>query len=70
MSLPLGKDNQEVPVPPPCREAGSPEEMVPEELCRVHENGLTLLHLMVMQGNVGRVRFLLSCGTSVNSAAG
>ncbi|NXD54730.1 ANKK1 protein, partial [Corvus moneduloides] len=66
----ISRSQQEVPVPPPCREAGSPEEMVPEELCRVHENGLTLLHLMVMQGNVGKVRFLLSCRASVNSPAG
>ncbi|KFO61670.1 Ankyrin repeat and protein kinase domain-containing protein 1, partial [Corvus brachyrhynchos] len=66
----ISRSQQEVPVPPPCREAGSPEEMVPEELCRVHENGLTLLHLMVMQGNVGKVRFLMSGRASVTSPAG
>ncbi|NXO64452.1 ANKK1 protein, partial [Phainopepla nitens] len=61
---------QEAPVPPALREAGSPEEPAPEELGRLQENGLTLLHLMVMQGNVGKVRFLLGRGASVNSAAG
>ncbi|NWS22530.1 ANKK1 protein, partial [Pachyramphus minor] len=38
-----------------------------EEICRVHENGLTLLHLMVIQGNVEKVKFLLSCKANVNS---
>ncbi|NWW72064.1 ANKK1 protein, partial [Climacteris rufus] len=65
-----GNQQQEVPVPPPHGEAGSPEELVPEELCRLHENGLTLLHLMVMQGNVGKVKFLLSCGAGANGRAG
>ncbi|NWS24624.1 ANKK1 protein, partial [Polioptila caerulea] len=52
------------------REAGSPEEPAPEELGRAQENGLTLLHLMVMQGNVGKVRLLLGRRAGVNSAAG
>ncbi|NXS36470.1 ANKK1 protein, partial [Pomatostomus ruficeps] len=64
------QDNGEVPVAAPLGEVGSPEELEPEELRGVQENGLTLLHLMVMQGNVGRVRFLLSCGAAVNSRAG
>ncbi|XP_041314112.1 ankyrin repeat and protein kinase domain-containing protein 1, partial [Pyrgilauda ruficollis] len=65
-----GKDPQEVPLPAPHGEAGSPEELGPEELGRVQENGLTLLHLLVLQGNVGRVRFLLGRGAGVNGAAG
>ncbi|NXE93606.1 ANKK1 protein, partial [Menura novaehollandiae] len=51
-------------------EAGSPKQILPEKLCRVHEDGLTLLHLIVMQGNVGKVRFLLGCRANVNSQAG
>ncbi|NXR53592.1 ANKK1 protein, partial [Hippolais icterina] len=66
----LSRSQQDVPVPPPDREAGSPAEPAPEEPGRVQENSLTLLHLMVMQGNVGKVRFLLGCRASVNSAAG
>ncbi|NXM64324.1 ANKK1 protein, partial [Illadopsis cleaveri] len=66
-SLPLGKDQQEVPVPPPHREA---EDLAPEEPGWLQENGLTLLHLMVLQGNVGKVRFLLGCGAGANSAGG
>ncbi|TRZ15909.1 hypothetical protein HGM15179_011257 [Zosterops borbonicus] len=62
-----GKDQQEVPVPRPHRE---PEDLAPEEPGRLQENGLTLLHLMVLQGNVGRVRFLLGCGAGANSAGG
>ncbi|OWK55667.1 Ankyrin repeat and protein kinase domain-containing protein 1 [Lonchura striata] len=69
-SLPLGKDNQEVPLPPRHGEAGSPEELAPEELGRVQENGLTLLHLLVLQGNVAKARFLLGRGAGVNRAAG
>ncbi|XP_038017163.1 ankyrin repeat and protein kinase domain-containing protein 1 [Motacilla alba alba] len=65
-----GKDPQEVPLPPPQGEAGCPEELGPEELGRVQENGLTLLHLLVLQGNVGKVRFLLGRGAGVNGAAG
>ncbi|XP_014740114.1 PREDICTED: ankyrin repeat and protein kinase domain-containing protein 1 [Sturnus vulgaris] len=61
-----GKDKQEVPVPAPCREPGGHEE--PQELGR--ENGLSLLHLMVLQGNVGKVRFLLGRRAGVNSAGG
>ncbi|NWZ33767.1 ANKK1 protein, partial [Brachypodius atriceps] len=57
---------QEVPAPPPHRETGSPEE----EPGRLQENGLTLLHLMVLQGNLGKVRFLLGCRAGVNRAAG
>ncbi|NWT13558.1 ANKK1 protein, partial [Vireo altiloquus] len=60
----LGKDNQEVSVPAPRREVGSPEE-----LCRVQENGLTVLHLAVLQGNAGRVRLLLRRGAGVDSPA-
>ncbi|NXW90059.1 ANKK1 protein, partial [Alopecoenas beccarii] len=37
------------------------------EIRRVHENGLTLLHLMVIQGSVEKVKFLLSCKANVNS---
>ncbi|NXX35401.1 ANKK1 protein, partial [Nicator chloris] len=66
----ISRSQQEVPVPPPRSEAGSPGEQAPEELGRLQENGLTLLHLAVMQGNVGRLRFLLGCGAGVNSAAG
>ncbi|NWU40138.1 ANKK1 protein, partial [Hylia prasina] len=58
-SPPKGKDRQEVPAPPPRYEEPAPEE-----------SGLTLLHLLVMEGNVGRVRFLLGCGAGVNSAGG
>ncbi|XP_030146575.4 ankyrin repeat and protein kinase domain-containing protein 1 isoform X2 [Taeniopygia guttata] len=65
-----GKDNQEVPLAPPHGAAGSPEELAPEELGRVQENGLTLLHLQVLQGNVAKVRFLLGRGAGVNRAAG
>ncbi|XP_016159307.1 PREDICTED: ankyrin repeat and protein kinase domain-containing protein 1 [Ficedula albicollis] len=57
-----GKEEQEVPAPALCRE--------PEELGRERENGLTLLHLMVLQGNVGKVRSLLGRRAGVNSAAG
>ncbi|XP_027511592.1 ankyrin repeat and protein kinase domain-containing protein 1 isoform X1 [Corapipo altera] len=63
-------DNQEVPLPPPYSEAESPEEILSEEICRVHENGLTLLHLMVIQGNVEKVKFLLGCKANVNSQVG
>ncbi|NXF24964.1 ANKK1 protein, partial [Rhodinocichla rosea] len=52
--LPSGKDLQEVPLPPPQREAGSPEELCPEELGRVQENGLTPLHLLVLQGHAAK----------------
>ncbi|NXE70166.1 ANKK1 protein, partial [Calcarius ornatus] len=55
-SLPLGKDPQDVPLPPPQGEAGSPEELCPEELGRVQENGLTPLHLLVLQGHAGKER--------------
>ncbi|NXW80731.1 ANKK1 protein, partial [Hirundo rustica] len=61
---------QDVPALPPHGEAGVPEELAPEEPGRLQENGLTLLHLTVMQGNAGKVRFLLSCRAGVNSAAG
>ncbi|KAI1230721.1 Ankyrin repeat and protein kinase domain-containing protein 1, partial [Lamprotornis superbus] len=61
-----GKEQQELPVPAPCREPGSHEE--PQELGR--ENGLSLLHLMVLQGNVGKVRLLLGRRAGVNSAGG
>ncbi|NWX53744.1 ANKK1 protein, partial [Promerops cafer] len=66
----ISRGQQEVPLPPPHGEAGSPEAPAPEELGRVQESGLTLLHLMVMQGNVGKVRFLLGRRAGVNSAAG
>ncbi|NXR71290.1 ANKK1 protein, partial [Pycnonotus jocosus] len=64
--IPLRKDKQEVPAPPPHGEPGSPEE----EPGQLQENGLTLLHLMVLQGNLGKVRFLLGCRAGVNRAAG
>ncbi|NXS52353.1 ANKK1 protein, partial [Brachypteracias leptosomus] len=63
----LSGSQQEVPTPPSYREVESPEDILSEELCRVHENGLTLLHLMVIQGNVEKVKFLLSCKANVNS---
>ncbi|NXK87147.1 ANKK1 protein, partial [Formicarius rufipectus] len=44
-----------------------PEEILSEEICRVQENGLTLLHLMVIQGNAEKVKLLLSCKANVNS---
>ncbi|NXB92160.1 ANKK1 protein, partial [Vidua chalybeata] len=67
----ISRSQQDVPLPPPRgEEAGRPEELAPEELGRVQENGLTLLHLLVMQGNVGKVRFLLGRGAGVNRAAG
>nr|XP_013814186.1 PREDICTED: ankyrin repeat and protein kinase domain-containing protein 1-like [Apteryx mantelli mantelli] len=60
-------DDQEVHIPPSHSETKSPEDILSEEICRVHENGLTLLHLMVIQGNVEKVKLLLSCKASVNS---
>ncbi|NXU88279.1 ANKK1 protein, partial [Xiphorhynchus elegans] len=63
----ISGNQQEVHLPPPYSEAESPEEILSEELCRVHENGLTLLHLMVIQGNAEKVKFLLSCKANVNS---
>ncbi|NXO37428.1 ANKK1 protein, partial [Locustella ochotensis] len=66
----IPRSQQEVPAPPPHKEAGSPEELAPEQPGRAQENGLTPLHLMVLQGNAGRVRFLLGCRAGVNSAAG
>ncbi|NXU34307.1 ANKK1 protein, partial [Drymodes brunneopygia] len=45
-------------------------KLAPEELRRVQEQGLSLLHLTVMEGNAGRLRFLLSCRAGVNSTAG
>ncbi|NWR90004.1 ANKK1 protein, partial [Furnarius figulus] len=63
----ISGNQQEVHLPPPYSEAESPEEMLSEEMCRVHENGLTLLHLMVIQGNAEKVKFLLSCKANVNS---
>ncbi|XP_023797120.1 ankyrin repeat and protein kinase domain-containing protein 1 [Cyanistes caeruleus] len=65
-----GKAKEEAPGPAPRGEAGSPEELGPEELGRLQENGLTLLHLMVLQGNVAKVRLLLGRRAGVNSAAG
>ncbi|XP_030918247.1 ankyrin repeat and protein kinase domain-containing protein 1 [Geospiza fortis] len=65
-----GKDPQEVPLPPPQGEAGSPEELCPEELGRVQENGLTPLHLLVLQGHAAKVRSLLGRGAGANVAAG
>uniref|UniRef100_A0A8B9TJS9 Ankyrin repeat and kinase domain containing 1 n=1 Tax=Anas platyrhynchos TaxID=8839 RepID=A0A8B9TJS9_ANAPL len=50
-------------------ETESPEDVLSEEICRVHDNGLTLLHVMVIQGDVDRVKFLLSCRADVNSQA-
>ncbi|NWT55921.1 ANKK1 protein, partial [Erythrocercus mccallii] len=65
----ISRSQQEVPAPSPRPEAGSPEELAPEDPSRMQENGLTLLHLLVMQGNVSKVRFLLGCGAGVNGAA-
>uniref|UniRef100_A0A8C8ECT2 Ankyrin repeat and kinase domain containing 1 n=1 Tax=Otus sunia TaxID=257818 RepID=A0A8C8ECT2_9STRI len=61
------KASQYLHSPPSYSEVGSPEDILPEEICRVHENGLALLHLMVIQGNVEKVKFLLSCKANVNS---
>uniref|UniRef100_A0A8D0EMU3 Ankyrin repeat and kinase domain containing 1 n=1 Tax=Strix occidentalis caurina TaxID=311401 RepID=A0A8D0EMU3_STROC len=47
--------------------SGNQQDILSEEICRVHENGLALLHLMVIQGNVEKVKFLLSCKANVNS---
>ncbi|NWZ85654.1 ANKK1 protein, partial [Poecile atricapillus] len=66
----ISRSQQEAPGPAPRGEAGSPGELGPEELGRLQENGLTLLHLMVLQGNVGKVRLLLGRRAGVNSAAG
>ncbi|NWH95503.1 ANKK1 protein, partial [Aegithalos caudatus] len=66
----LSRSQQDVPSPLPHGEAGPPEDVPPEEPGGAQENGPTLLHLMVMQGNVGKARFLLGCGAGVNSAAG
>ncbi|NXP23077.1 ANKK1 protein, partial [Scytalopus superciliaris] len=63
----ISRNQQEVHLPPPYSEAESPEEILSEEICRVQENGLTLLHLMVIQGNAEKVKFLLSCKANVNS---
>nr|XP_014128487.1 ankyrin repeat and protein kinase domain-containing protein 1 [Zonotrichia albicollis] len=61
-----GKDPQEVPVPPPHVEAGTPEELCPEELGRVQENGLTPLHLQAAGfGHVGLVKLLASQGADL-----
>ncbi|NXM93769.1 ANKK1 protein, partial [Sylvia borin] len=46
------------------------QDLAPEEPGTLQENGLTLLHLMVLQGNVGKVRFLLGCGAGANSSGG
>ncbi|NWR24471.1 ANKK1 protein, partial [Emberiza fucata] len=50
----ISRSQQEVPLPPPQGEAGSPEELCPEELGRVQENGLTPLHLLVLQGHAAK----------------
>nr|XP_013042657.2 ankyrin repeat and protein kinase domain-containing protein 1 [Anser cygnoides] len=60
---------EEVRVPPSQGETESPEDILSEEICRVHDNGLTLLHVMVIQGDVEKVKFLLSCKANVNSQA-
>ncbi|NWW33261.1 ANKK1 protein, partial [Panurus biarmicus] len=75
------QDARDVPDSPPHGRAGTPEEEPPEEEPpeedppeeepgRMQENGPSLLHLTVMQGDAGRVRLLLGCRASVNSAAG
>ncbi|OXB75917.1 UNVERIFIED_CONTAM: hypothetical protein H355_012885 [Colinus virginianus] len=64
-----GTGHQESHVPPSHSEMESPEDILSEEIWRVHENGLTLLHFMVIQGNVEKVKFLLSCKANVNSQA-
>ncbi|NWV19301.1 ANKK1 protein, partial [Origma solitaria] len=64
------QDPGDVPLPAPHREPGSPAELLPQELRRGHEHGLTLLQLVVLQGNVAKVRFLLGRRAGVNSRAG
>ncbi|XP_054032119.1 ankyrin repeat and protein kinase domain-containing protein 1 [Dryobates pubescens] len=69
-----GKDNQEAPIPPSPSEAASPEEALPEGLLpegvrRLQGDGLTSLHLQVMQGTVEKVKFLLGCKADVNRRA-
>uniref|UniRef100_A0A8C5TG94 Ankyrin repeat and kinase domain containing 1 n=1 Tax=Malurus cyaneus samueli TaxID=2593467 RepID=A0A8C5TG94_9PASS len=66
--LPLAKDPRAVPVP---AAPGEAEELHREELSAEHEDGLSLLHLAVLQGNVAKVRLLLGCrASSVNGRAG
>ncbi|KAM8795541.1 LOW QUALITY PROTEIN: ankyrin repeat and protein kinase domain-containing protein 1 [Eudromia elegans] len=52
-------------IPSSHSETKSPENILSEESCRIHENGLPLLHLMVIQGNWKKVKLLLSCKASV-----
>ncbi|NWT73012.1 ANKK1 protein, partial [Prunella himalayana] len=66
----ISRSQQQVPLPPPPGQAGSPEELAPEELRRLQEHGLSPLHLLVLQGNVAKVRSLLGRGAGVNGAAG
>uniref|UniRef100_A0A8C3SDN9 Ankyrin repeat and kinase domain containing 1 n=1 Tax=Chelydra serpentina TaxID=8475 RepID=A0A8C3SDN9_CHESE len=47
--------------------AGLESFIMAKEVCRAQENGLTLLHLMVAQGNVEKVKFLLSQEANVDS---
>uniref|UniRef100_A0A452GSH6 Uncharacterized protein n=1 Tax=Gopherus agassizii TaxID=38772 RepID=A0A452GSH6_9SAUR len=42
------------------------ERVSGREVCRAQENGLTLLHLVVIQGNVEKVTFLLSQEANVD----
>ncbi|NXT70916.1 ANKK1 protein, partial [Chaetops frenatus] len=64
------QDNREVPLPPPHKEAGIPEGLRPEDPRGVQENGPAPLHLLVLQGNAGKLRLLLGRRASVNSTAG
>ncbi|NXX39928.1 ANKK1 protein, partial [Tricholaema leucomelas] len=50
-------------------EVANPEELLPEATCGGTEQGLSLLHLQVLQGSVEKVKFLLGCRASVNRRA-
>ncbi|KFV61106.1 Ankyrin repeat and protein kinase domain-containing protein 1, partial [Dryobates pubescens] len=70
----ISSSQQEAPIPPSPSEAASPEEALPEGLLpegvrRLQGDGLTSLHLQVMQGTVEKVKFLLGCKADVNRRA-
>ncbi|KAF1453679.1 Ankyrin repeat and protein kinase domain-containing protein 1, partial [Spheniscus demersus] len=67
ISEPAGEEGFPVRIPSSYNEVESLEDILSEEICRVHENGLTSLHLTVIQENVEKVKFLLSCKAHVNS---
>ncbi|NXP86464.1 ANKK1 protein, partial [Passerina amoena] len=56
--------------PAPCSHQTLRLFPLPEELGRVQENGLTPLHLQVLQGHAAKVRSLLGRGAGANAAAG